>query len=455
MPKLLGFAPDLDPTTAGIIVDCSNALPTVRGMAGSPSPVSMGAGTDYASRGCGTVEMLSGLKRTFFAAYNYVFEYDPAYGFDLIMSGIGGTDDRAMFASFGNVGLMAIPSAKILQTADLGYGTTFTQITSAPKARIIETINGFVMAFDCNNGTDHHTDQWWCSALYDHTDWTPSITTQSANGRLLDTSGGITAAKRIGDGIAVYKERAVYYGQYVGGDIIWSWSQVASNAGCVGADAVVNAGGVHVFVGRDDIWMFDGSRPQSIGASIKRWFFADVFESRLPRVKLHYDRRNSHVWVWYTSTAATYPTMYDKAIIYNLATGQWGKVAHVTDDVLSYIEPDGSNEYLVLVGSNQLRKMTGATATSSMTFWDMGDDDRYTTMRMVRPRFSTAPTSATVTHSHKSGDGIAWTVGNTSTVYDHKADILRSARYHRLQLQTVGDWELTDIKPEMIANGRR
>lgn len=36
------FAPDLDPTTPGIITDATNMVPTLRGYAGGPSGIDVG-----------------------------------------------------------------------------------------------------------------------------------------------------------------------------------------------------------------------------------------------------------------------------------------------------------------------------------------------------------------------------------------------------------------------------
>jgi uncharacterized protein YfiM (DUF2279 family) len=36
------FSPDIDPTTPGVITDCENLIPTLRGYAGAPSGVSVG-----------------------------------------------------------------------------------------------------------------------------------------------------------------------------------------------------------------------------------------------------------------------------------------------------------------------------------------------------------------------------------------------------------------------------
>ena len=39
MNKLLGFAPDMDPTVPGVITDCTQLIPTERGMTAAPAAV--------------------------------------------------------------------------------------------------------------------------------------------------------------------------------------------------------------------------------------------------------------------------------------------------------------------------------------------------------------------------------------------------------------------------------
>jgi hypothetical protein len=475
MPKLLGFAPDLDAATPGAITAATNILPTLRGVVGSPSAVDMGQPPiDYASKGCATVALLDGSTRTFVGGYSYLLEL-TSEGF--VLAGTGFATDvgaRFMFTNFGNAVLASNGVDKIVQST----GGNFTSITSAPAAKIIESVGLQVLAFDCDDGTDALPDQWWASALGDHTDWTPSITTQSANGRFLDTPGGVTAAKRIGDGIVAYKRKAMYYGQYVGGEVIWAWSQVSTDVGCVGRDAVVNAGGVHVLIGSDDIWMFDGTRPQSIGSSIKRWFFADADAANLYKTQGRFDRQSGNVWFFYPSRRSN--GALDSVIVFNLATGQWGRVLQTVTDTMAYVsvgtpynadtgtfdsDPGmafdspglrGAVDQLVIIGTDtKLYSMTGICQASSLTAWSMGDDDRYSTLKMVRPRFNREPTTTAVTHSHKSGNGIDWATGRTAALYDHKCDFLSSDRHHKLRLDTTGDFEMTDLTVEIVPNGRR
>lgn len=446
---------------------------------GAPSPAAM----DFqplgdTSKGAATVELLDGSRRAFVGTDNDIYEATDG-GFTLAGTGYTTGDNKFVFATFGNAIIAANGSNPLVATT----GSTFAGIGGdAPIAKIIESVGEFVLAFDCDDGTDHLPDQWWSCALGDYTDWTPALSTWAENGRFLDTPGGVTAAKRIGDGIAAYKRRGLYFGQFVGsGSIGWQWSQVASNAGCVGQGAVVNAGGVHVFVGVDDIWVYDGSPPRPIGSKVKRWFFADVDKTALYRIQAHYDRINGHVWFFYASRASN--GVLDSAIIYSLDTGDWGAARYTNgiSDVMAYIEPgttysgatgtyDGQpalsydspfwragDEYPVIIGNDtQFYSLVGACQSASMTFWDMGDNNAYIVPDDVTPRWVTAPDTATMTREVRDTQGAAWEAAETSQPISlwGQFNHLAAARWNRLQLDLTGDFEIIDIAYKTRARGR-
>lgn len=454
MQKLLGFAPDLDPTTPGILQSVTNALPTTRGMIGAPTPVNTIWILDGASRGCATIETLSAGTKTYLGQGNYLFGLNSS-GLALVGTGWSSGTGRIVFTSFGNAVLACNGSDGTAIAASTG-GSFAGVGGGAPAARIIESVGLFVLAFGTKYGSSVSPDGWWACALGDYTSWTPSAATQAANGRLLDSAGEITAARRINDGIIAYKKRSMYYGQYVGGDVIWQWSQVATNVGCVGQDAVVNAGGVHYFVGADDIYMFDGSYPRSIGSNIKRWFFADADPARLKNVIAVHDRNDDHVWFWYSSNAAS-SGFFDTAIVYNMLTGAWGRVSQIAQDVMTH---QSGTDTLSIVGTSggyyRVQSLTGACATASMQTWAMGDDDQYSRLSKVRLRYLTSPSSATVEHAHKSALGAAWIGGATDTMSDHKANFTQSARWHKLKIDTVGNFEISGLAiTEAVQNGNK
>ena len=456
MVKLQGFAPDLDPTTPGILQSVTNMLPTTRGMIGAPTPVDTSWVVFAKTYGGAVIDTLTGGERTFLSSGASVYELMPD-GSEVFRGSGQSTElyqynSREMFTSFGNAVIKANGIAIMaLTTGNFAYLT-------APAAKIVESVGLFVLAFNTRTGGGVTADGWAACALGDYTNWTPSAATQAANGRLLDSAGEITAARRINDGIIAYKKRSMYYGQYVGGDIIWQWSQVTTNIGCVGKDAVVNAGGVHYFVGADDIYMFDGSYPRSIGANIKRWFFADADPARIQNIVAVHDRNDDHVWFWYSSKTAA-SGFFDTAIVYNMLTGAWGRVSQVCQDVMTYQGGTNTLQIINPTGSGTVHKvqsLTGATDTASMQTWAMGDDDQYSRLSKVRLRFIDNPTSATVTHYHKSSLGDSYTTGTTDTMSDNKVNFGQSARWHKLKIDTVGDFEISGLNiTESVQNGNK
>ena len=173
------------------------------------------------------------------------------------------------FAVFGNASLAVNPAVNLQRST----GGAFSAVATAPKAKAIVSAKGFIMLLATNEAIyGDSPDRWWCSASYDETDWTPNLATQCATGRLVEGSGPLTAGLRMGDTIVAYKERCVFVGQYVGGQVVWQWSPPIGDVGCVGVEAVADTPIGHVFVGSDNFYLFDGTRPVPIGDQVKQWW---------------------------------------------------------------------------------------------------------------------------------------------------------------------------------------
>lgn len=62
--SLIGFGPDLDPATPGVLVDCDNIIPTTKGFSSGNSLVDAGlAALDSACKGAYVGTLLDGTKR--------------------------------------------------------------------------------------------------------------------------------------------------------------------------------------------------------------------------------------------------------------------------------------------------------------------------------------------------------------------------------------------------------
>lgn len=257
MTPLLGFSPDVEPTTPGAIMECQNFIPDPKGMRAAPSAADAGlSALAAACRGSAVTRNLTGNSRLFAGTSSNVYELGGTTWSSVSSGHSLGSDDVWRFVSFGNDALAVCSSVGLLRST----GASFSAVAGAPSAKAIAAAQGFVMLL--NHGTT--PDGWKCSALYDVTDWTPSISTQSNEGRLIEGQGAIASGLRMGDTVVAYKERGIFVGIYVGGDAVWQWTMPVGDVGCVGVEAVADTPRGHVFVGSDNVYLFDGHRAQAV-----------------------------------------------------------------------------------------------------------------------------------------------------------------------------------------------
>lgn len=216
---------------------------------------------------------VSGLQtyRQFFATTTQIHELVNGAWTNVGSSSSGLALIPPRFANFGNVTYAALRNKPLMSSTDVAGSSAelFTTVSGSPSATFIETVNQFVIV--AKTATDES--QWICSALGDPSDWTPSVTTQCATGTLKSETGMITAMKRLGDDIVIYKENAIFWGRYVGAqNNTWAFTKIPENVGCLGQDALISLGYAHVFVGENDVYMFDGTRPIALNCPLREFF---------------------------------------------------------------------------------------------------------------------------------------------------------------------------------------
>lgn len=481
MQDISGFAPGLDPTTPGVITDCYNMLPSTNGMIAAGSGADVGANAVIGDvLRLATLLKLSASARTFAGTDTKIYELSGGSWNDVSVSGGYSSATDWQFAQFGDVSL----ATDYVDPVQYSISGAFADLAGAPKAKLIEVASGFVMLFDYNDGVDSFADGWWCSGLYDYTAWTPSPSTQAANGRLFDTPGGIKAAKRIGSGIAVYKNNAIYLGNYVGPPIIWSWTQITAETGAYCQGAVVNVSGVHFFLGQQGIFMFDGSRPVPVGAQeVREWLRQNINPNYTDKITSIFDSKRSMVFWFFPSVLST--GVCDMAIVFNTVTNMFGLMHRDIIDLTDYKAPDltwgdvgslgvtwadvgaklttwddaklfgNSVGISYLSTDGKIYRIESNAGQSSITTGDMGDDLYLSTIKRVKPRFINSPDSAQLTHYHKRNEGESLTEGVTVSMNDGKFDLLKSDRWHRLKLSFVGNCEITAIDTTLKVNGTR
>lgn len=495
----VGYAPDLDPTTPGIITDCQNVIPSMKGMrsAFSPQATTLPALATRA-RGGAAIRKLDETSRLIIGTQTKLWEAGASSYTDVSRT-TGGTyscaaDQLWTFAQFGNITLAAQKADKI-QASTAG---NFATITSAPSAAIVETVGNFVFAFDTNESAyGDSPDRWWCSAIGDHTDWTPAIATQSATGRLIAGQGKITAAKRFGERIVAFKRNAMYVGSYTGAPFVWDWQQVQGSVGCLGKTAAVEVGTAEeprlLFMGADNFYAFDGSRVEPIGGPLRELVFRTLALNYAQLCTTAHDRVQKLVYFFYPTGSSD--AVCDKCVVYHYATGRWGRADITIETALDFISagvtydsigslystyddmPDVTYDSAIFISQRQtpavvdstrmLKTLDGVRSVGYFTTGMVGSDQVMSLLRRVTPRWFRKPTTCSMSNFWRTELGQVTTGGifalpfngdiadKTVTPSGGRFDFLRRANWHKFRMDfSAGDWDAAGLNIEIKQSGK-
>lgn len=485
--KILGFAPDIDPTTSGIFTDATRFVPSENGFRPMKSPEKVGLPALASDcRGAAVILKTDSSRRTFAGTQTELYE-STGTAWNTVSSATytGGAETRWRFAQFGDT-TYAVNRADPMQYSSSG---NFADRSGAPKATFIESVwPGFVMVFNYNDGSNDYTDGWFCSALNDDTDWTPAVATQCANGRLIDTPGAITGGKRLGQDVIAYKERSMYLGRYIGAPFVFEWQLLPGDIGCAVQEGIANVDTAHIFAGYENFYYFEGSRPISIGNPLKEWYNDNVDRSTRYKMQHLHDRDESNVYFWYADGDGT----VRNALVYNYKRDVWGKAGvFVGNSIQATVEYLAGNAYTydnlgtfyatyddlpdipydspfwtastpqmaLFQNDNFIYTLTGIPGNSSdeessVTFNFNGDDEFYYFVSRVRVKFKNNDTDS-VNLVLRNCDYIGGAV-TTSDMYlmtNNKVDIQKSAHWHSVKLTFRGDYTIYEYSIDMEEEG--
>jgi hypothetical protein len=475
-----GYAPDLDEKTPGIFTDCDNVIPTIKGFAGAPGlvPGLLATPLPDTCSGAITLKKIDQTVRFIAGTGTNLYEAAASSWTDVSRTSGGAysasaSDVRWRFAQYGDVSL-AVAKSDTLQFSEAG---AFEDVTDAPKASIVETLGAFVFLFDTSETIySDSPNRWWCSAIGDYTDWTPNVSTQCATGILTATPGKITGAKRFGEAMVVYKQRAMYLGVYVGPPAIWEFRLLPEDAGAISQEVIVDIGEAespkHIFMGWDDFYLFDGARAVPIGdARLRETVFSELKKTSIFQCAAVHDRLRSNVYFFYPVSDST---SLDKCVVYNYRTNRWGRdnrdiafpveyslppftyadagVRFTTYDSLpnvSYGNSFASEGTMVpaLFGTDDVLYTLGApSVTSTVTTGDYGDNNLYSFLHRVKVEYESNPTTAEMINYYKYDSGSPEVQDAIINEKRNRFDHRRSARWHRFRFNFTGDWEATGFR---------
>jgi hypothetical protein len=478
---LLGFSPDVEPTTPGCILDMQGIIPYEAGAKAAPTPAAVGVNTLAAAcQGAAVVRQLAGTSRFIAGTASNLYEASGVSWTSVGSPYTLGADDVWSFAGFGDSVLASNASTNIQRST----GGAFSTIAAAPKAKLLVASKGFIVGFATNDATyGDSPDRWWCSALYDETTWTPSLATQAATGRLVEGSGPITAAMRFGDQIVAYKSRAMHLGHYAGTPSVWDWAVVSFDVGCVGPEAVADTSIGHIFVGSDNIYHFDGTRPVAIATgSIRQWWLDNSSAEYRYRTKLLWDRDNSLVWIFFPSAGSS-AGVCDDCIVFHVATKQWGRSSMTVEAVVNYVSPsityDGGSALIttfdsgpsipfdspfwlsqktnpaIFSTSHIVQTLSGVPGAWWFETGDYGDEVEWSYCQHLSMRFAAVPSPITCTPKTRDTSGDTVVAGSSSSFDGAKFPLRQTSRFHRFRIDGEGSGKWSAIQPATSPAGIR
>lgn len=196
---------------------------------------------------------------------------------------------------------------------------------STLRAQCIEVYKGFLFVANTEEGGDLYPyrvrwSQWQNPRMWHNNDDGSGL---SGYIDVDDTEGRIVAIKRLGDVLYVYKERSIIAITYTGGeDTTFSKEVVTTKAGLIAPEAIVELPHMHLFVGQDNVYIFDGNTCTPIGDPVKDWVYQNIKPDSADKIFGYYNEESGDATFSFYSTINTQNNC-DKAMIYNISQRVW------------------------------------------------------------------------------------------------------------------------------------
>jgi hypothetical protein len=486
MIKIVGYAPDLPSFTPGVITSCSAMVPSLKGMKGAPSTQNTTLATLAAAcKGASVLRKLDNSTRFIAGTATSLYEAASTTWTDVTRASGAyslGTENQWRFAMLGDLAIAAAKT-EILQSSTSG---AFDDVAfNAPKGAAVDVVNGFTILVDVNDqggiydGLDR-PNGWWAARTI--TNWTPSIGNEAYTGDLKSTPGKCRAVKRFGQSAVIYKDRSMYVLSYIG-QSGWESNLIPGEAGAVSQEVVIDIGTledpIHLFMGSEDFYRYDGARPVSIGTPLTKTVFGDINKNLAYASKALHDRVEKNVYFYYPVGSSGNP---DRCVVYNYKTGMWGRDDRTVEAVIEYIQagitydelgtyyatyndlPNASYDLAfwsagfpspaIISNDHKVQTLNGPSTESAMVMGDYGSDEFVSLLSRAQPLFTTKPTTATMRNFYRANLGDAITT-DQDVVMDVKGrfDVLRRANWHRPQFEFIGDVEFGALRLDLEEAG--
>lgn len=365
---------------------------------------------------------------------------------------------------------------------------TFSDLTTAFRARTIATVGDFVVAantYDTTDGNRPNRIRW--SALGDETDWTVSSSTLS-DFRDLPKGG---AVRRItgGDVGIIVSESAVFRMSFVGAPVAFQIDEILPDIGTNFPESVIRLGEAVYFISdRGFVELTgNGTGANFIGAGRVDDFFLNDIDERFPsRISAVADPRGDNIAWLYPGSGSTDGTP-NRILLYNRTFQRWVRIEQEANrllrirgiditldelDQLGFTNIDtmkdsfdsekfigGSNQISAFNTDNKVGVFRGLNKTAILTTNERESySGRMTQINAFRPVVDGGKVTGRMGFRDRQTDDVQYTqsLNQSATGRFTKR---KKARYHRFELTITGEWSDAigvQLEPEEVRRaGRR
>jgi hypothetical protein len=137
----------------------------------------------------------------------------------------------------------------------------------------------------------------------------------------LGRGGAVVGGESLRDSFVIYSDEAINVMDFTGDALGWRRRTVSSSAGLIGKEALIEVNGIHYFISRDDIMMFDGNQVSSLLHNKLRKRLAQTINyGSAKRCWAAHNANFNEIWFCIPEAGDVYPST---AFVFNYRDGTW------------------------------------------------------------------------------------------------------------------------------------
>jgi hypothetical protein len=416
-----------------------------------------------------------GTTHTFEASLTKIYKLDGTTWDDVTRSSGGdyttSADGFWSFCAFGDL-VIASNYNDDIQVFNVASSTNFAQLSStAPRAKYIFITNNFLVCLDTvdSDGVIPNRVRW--SPLGNPAgDWTASISTQAGFNDLF--GGGFVNVAGVGNQTfaTIIQDSAIWRMEYVGGDLIFSFSLDVQERGSKIAQSVRTNGIVTYFLDEDGFYAYDGRAALPIGrGKIDKWFYERFNSSYDYRITTAIDPINRLYLVGFPTviSGSEIPSLI---LVFNEVDGRWTYLEQSVQVLFEFLSSGVTLEQL----STQYPVLENVPFSLDSRFWqggrflsgavtttgavgafngelpyeaEIGSQEirlnviGKTIVSSIEPIYEQGTAQGRVGYRDNLTSDVSYTPYKSVNSQTGEIDIMKNARYMRAYFKFTGDWD--------------